>query len=150
MIIDFKFASLVISRESFLSFIVAPFISDMAYTRRTLQLEERIYAVQNYYLMKKIHELLVASQQFSRRSPIKRDLPPASKHNRKVCSKMITSIIWYHTAIYYIMSITSDRFRPYWVSSGGCKKSMFIIECFLHPPDETQLDRNRSLVIDMM
>ena len=28
--------------------------------------------------------------------------------------------------------------------------SMFIIECFLHPLDETQLGRNRSRVIDMM
>ena len=37
---------------------------------------------------------------------------------------MITSIIRYHTAIYYIMSITRDRFRPYWVSSGGCKKTL--------------------------
>ena len=35
---------------------------------------------------------------------------------------MITSIMRYHTAIHYIMSITRDRFRPYWVSSGGCKK----------------------------
>ena len=58
-----------------------------------------------------IHELLVASQQFSRQSPIKRDLPPASICNRKICSNMITSIIRYHTAIYYIMSITYDRFR---------------------------------------
>ena len=73
-----------------------------------------------------IHELLVASQQFSRWSPIKRDLPPASKYNRKICSKMITSIIRYHTAIHYIMSITCDRFRPYWVSSGGCKKHSII------------------------
>ena len=39
---------------------------------------------------------------------------------------MITSIIRYHTAIYYIMSITRDRFRPYWVSSGGCKKHSII------------------------
>ena len=70
--------------------------------------------------------LLVASQQFSRQSPIKRDLPPASKYNRKICSKMITSIIRYHKAIYYIMSITRDRFRPYWVSSGGCKKHSII------------------------
>ena len=38
-------------------------------------------------LFKTVHELLVASQQFSRRSPIKRDLPPASKYNRKICSK---------------------------------------------------------------
>ena len=124
------------------------------------------------------------------------------QNNKKICSKMITSIIRYHTAIHYIMSITHDRFRPYWVSSGGCKKhsiinmlkkqifhwvqkkekcnakqydtaiqgmlykvllyhivlhciflffapngkfvffffffSIFIIECFLHPPDETQ------------
>ena len=44
-----------------------------------------------------------------------------SDYNRKICSKMITSIIRYHTAIYYIMSITRDRFRPYWVSSGGCR-----------------------------
>ena len=96
-----------------------------------------------------IHELLVASQQFSRRSPIKRDLPPASKCNRKICSKMITSIIRYHTAIYYIMSITRDRFRPYCCIILFCIAfflhpmanlffSMFIIECFLHPPDETQ------------
>ena len=28
--------------------------------------------------------------------------------------------------------------------------SMFIIECFLHPPDETQEGQNRSRVIDMM
>ena len=48
------------------------------------------------------------------------------KHNRKICSKMITSIIRYHTAIHYIMSITRDRFRPYWVSSGGCKKHSII------------------------
>ena len=73
-----------------------------------------------------IHELLVASQQFSRQSPIKRDLPPASTYNRKICSKMITSIMQYHTTIYYIMSITRDRFRPYWVSSGGCKKHSII------------------------
>ena len=39
---------------------------------------------------------------------------------------MITSIIRYHRAIYYIMSITRDRFRPYWVSSGGCKKHSII------------------------
>ena len=39
---------------------------------------------------------------------------------------MITSIIRYHKAIYYIMSITRDRFRPYWVSSGGCKKHSII------------------------
>ena len=70
-----------------------------------------------------IHEPLLASQQFSRRSPIKRNLPPASKYIRKICSKMITSIIRYHTAI---MSITRDRFRPYWVSSGGCKKHSII------------------------
>ena len=44
----------------------------------------------------------------------------------KFCSKMITSIIRYHTAIHYIMSITRDRFRPYWVSSGGCKKHSII------------------------
>ena len=73
-----------------------------------------------------LHELLVASQQFSRCSPIKRDLPPASKYNRKICSKMITSIIRYHTAIHYIMSITRDRFRPCWVSSCGCKKHSII------------------------
>ena len=73
-----------------------------------------------------VHEFLVASQQFSKRSPIKRDLPPASKYNRKICSKMITSIIRYHKAIYYIMSITRDRFRPYWVSSDGCKKHSII------------------------
>ena len=73
-----------------------------------------------------IHELLVASQQFSRWSPIKRNLPPASKYNRKICSKMITSIIRYHTAIHYIMSITRDWFRPYWVSSSGCKKHSII------------------------
>ena len=60
-----------------------------------------------------VHELLVASQQFSRQFPIKRDLPPASTYNRNICSKMITSIIRYHKAIYYIMSITRDRFRPY-------------------------------------
>ena len=47
-------------------------------------------------------------------------------YNRKICSKMITSIIRYHTAIYYIMSITRNRFRPYWVSSGGCKKHSII------------------------
>ena len=47
-------------------------------------------------------------------------------HNRKICSKMITSIIRYHTAIHYIMSITRDRFRPSWVSSGGCKKHSII------------------------
>ena len=47
-------------------------------------------------------------------------------YNRKICSKMITSIIRYHTAIYYIMSITRDRFRRYWVSSGGCKKHSII------------------------
>ena len=40
-----------------------------------------------------------------------------SFYNKKICSKMITSIIRHHTAIYYIMSITRDRFRPYWVSS---------------------------------
>ena len=73
-----------------------------------------------------LHELLVASQQFLRQSNIKRDLPPASTYNRKICSKMITSIIPYHKAIYYIMSITRDRFRPYWVSSGGCKKHSII------------------------
>ena len=39
---------------------------------------------------------------------------------------MITSIIRYHTAIHYIMSITRDRFRPNWVSSGGCKKHSII------------------------
>ena len=39
---------------------------------------------------------------------------------------MITSIIRYHTAIHYIMSITRDRFQPYWVSSGGCKKHSII------------------------
>ena len=47
-------------------------------------------------------------------------------HLRKICSKMITSIIRYHKAIYYIMSITRDRFRPYWVLSGGCKKHSII------------------------
>ena len=47
-------------------------------------------------------------------------------YNRKICSKMITSIIRYHTAIHYIMLITRDRFRPYWVSSGGCKKHSII------------------------
>ena len=46
--------------------------------------------------------------------------------DRKICSKMITSIMRYHTAIHYIMSITRDRFRPYWVSSGGCKKHSII------------------------
>ena len=80
----------------------------------------------NLLLLNVILELLVASQQFSRRSPIKRDLPPASKYNRKICSKMITSIIRYHTPIHYIMSITHDRFRPYWVSSGRCKKHSII------------------------
>ena len=50
MIIDFKFASLVISL--FCHLLSPLFISDMAYTRHTLQLEERIYAVQNYYLLK--------------------------------------------------------------------------------------------------
>ena len=35
---------------------------------------------------------------------------------------MITNITRYHTAIHYIMSITRNRFRPYWVSSGGCIK----------------------------
>ena len=39
---------------------------------------------------------------------------------------MITNIIRYHIAICYIMSITRDRFRPYWVSSGGCKKHSII------------------------
>ena len=39
---------------------------------------------------------------------------------------MITSIIRYHTANYYIMPITRYRFRPYWVSSGGCKKHSII------------------------
>ena len=38
----------------------------------------------NLLLLNVILELLVASQQFSRRSPIKRDLPPASKYNRKI------------------------------------------------------------------
>ena len=28
--------------------------------------------------------------------------------------------------------------------------SIFIIECFLHPPDETHYGRNRSRVIDMV
>ena len=28
--------------------------------------------------------------------------------------------------------------------------NMFTIECFLHPPDETQQGRNRSRVTDMM
>ena len=37
---------------------------------------------------------------------------------------MIASIIRCHTAIYYIMSITRDWFRPYWVSSGRCKKTL--------------------------
>ena len=46
MIIDFKFASLVISL--FCHLLSPPFILGMAYTRRTLQLEERIYVVQNY------------------------------------------------------------------------------------------------------
>ena len=50
------------------------------------------------------------------------EIPPRGMYNRKICLKMITSIIRYHTGIYYIMSITRDRFRPYWVSSGGCKK----------------------------
>ena len=31
-----------------------------------------------------------------------------------------------------------------------CFFSMFIIECFLHPPDETQKGRNQLRVIDMM
>ena len=44
----------------------------------------------------------------------------------KFCSKMITRIIQYNTAIYYIMPITRDRFRPYCVSSGGCKKHLII------------------------
>ena len=39
---------------------------------------------------------------------------------------MITNIIRYRTAIYYIISITRNRFRPYWVSSGGCKKQSII------------------------
>ena len=31
----------------------------------------------------------------------------------------------YHTAIYCVMSITCNRFRPPWVSSGGwCKKTL--------------------------
>ena len=153
---------------------------------------------------------------------------------------MITNIIRYHTAIYYILSITRDRFPPYWVSSSECNKhsiinmlkktnfplgakkrcnkkqydtaipiswgshprththdmdnkqvtsvnpnrgvgslsrliiqqnvevascyllvffvpngkfvffSVFIIECLLQPPDETQQGRNRSRVINMM
>ena len=29
----------------------------------------------------------------------------------KLCSKMITNIIRYHIAVYYIMSITRDRSR---------------------------------------
>ena len=41
----------------------------------------------NTPLIISVHELLVASQQFSRQSPIKRDLPPASIYNRKICSK---------------------------------------------------------------
>ena len=39
--------------------------------------------------------------------------------NGKFCSKTIINIIRYHTAIYYIMSMTSDWLQPYWVSSGG-------------------------------
>ena len=39
---------------------------------------------------------------------------------------MITSITRYHTAIYYIMSITCDLFRPYGVLSGRCKKHSII------------------------
>ena len=39
---------------------------------------------------------------------------------------MITNIIRYHTAIYYIMSTTRDRFQPYWISSGGCNKHSII------------------------
>ena len=46
--------------------------------------------------------------------------------NRKICSKMITNNIRCHTAIHYIMSITRNRFRPYWVSSGGCKEHSII------------------------
>ena len=30
---------------------------------------------------------------------------------------MITNILWYHTAIYYVMTITRDRFWPQWVLS---------------------------------
>ena len=39
---------------------------------------------------------------------------------------MITNIIQYHIAIYYIISITRNQFRPYWVSSGRCKKHSII------------------------
>ena len=39
---------------------------------------------------------------------------------------MITNITRYHTAIYYIMSISRDQFQTYWVSSGGCKKHSII------------------------
>ena len=39
---------------------------------------------------------------------------------------MITNIIRHHTVINYMMSTTRERFRPYWVSSGGCKKHSII------------------------
>ena len=37
---------------------------------------------------------------------------------------MITNIIRYHTAIYYIMPTIRDRLRPYWISSGERKKTL--------------------------
>ena len=33
------------------------------------------------------------------------------RQNRKICLEMITNIPRYHTAVYYLMSVTRDRFE---------------------------------------
>ena len=42
------------------------------------------------------------------------------------CLKTFANILLNHMISYYNMSITRDRFRPYWISSGGCKKYTII------------------------
>ena len=39
---------------------------------------------------------------------------------------MITNIILYNTTIHYKISIPRNRIRPYWVSSGECKRQTII------------------------
>ena len=45
-----------------------------------------------------------------------------AKINKINCSNTTTNNIAYNTTIYYNMPITRDWIRPYWISSGGCKK----------------------------
>ena len=75
-------------------------------------------------MLNKIWRLLVTRKQFSRRSLIKSKLPSTLHQSKKeICVTMITNIIWCHTAIYFIMSITRDWFRFYYVLSGGYKNT---------------------------